>query len=65
MDKYRGPAEKKLKGVHPDEIMREALEHAAFSSLEREHFFDKVYGDILVDCFLNFLSNRTSRSQEA
>ena len=64
MEKYRGPAEKKLKGVHPDEIMREALEYAEFSSREREHFFDKVYGDILVDCFLNFLQTEPHESKK-
>ena len=64
MDKYRGPAEKKLKGVHPDEVMREALEYAEFSSRDREHFFDKVYGDILVDCFLNFLQTEPHESKK-
>lgn len=64
MDKYKGPAEKRLKGVHPDELMREALEHAEFSSREREHFFNKVYGDILVDCFMNFLSTEPHEAKK-
>ena len=36
MDKYRGAAEKKLKGQHPDMIAKEALNRAEFSSRERE-----------------------------
>ena len=64
MDKYRKTAEKKLKGVHPDELMREALQHAEFSSREREYFFDKVYGDILVDCFINFLQTEPHEAKK-
>ena len=64
MDKYKEPAEKRLKGVHPDEIARDALEHAEFSSREREQFFDKVYGDILTDCFLNFLQTEPHESKK-
>lgn len=56
MDKYRKTAEKKLTNkVHPDQLAKEALVNAEFSSREREMFFDKVYGDLLVDYFINWL----------
>ena len=46
MDKYRKPAEKKLKGQHPDLVAKEALVRAEFSSREREHVFrGSVWGD--------------------
>ena len=56
MDKYRKSAEKKLGDkIHPDIIAKEALIDAEFSSREREVFFDKVYGDLLVDYFIAWL----------
>ena len=55
MDKYRKPAEKKLKGTHPDIIAKEALIKASFASREREEFFDGVYGEIMVDYFIQWL----------
>lgn len=55
MDKYRKPAEKKLKGQHPDTIAKEALVKAEFASREREMFFEEVYGDLLVEYFINWL----------
>ena len=56
MDKYRKAAEKRLTTkVHPDQLAKEALVNAEFSSREREMFFDKVYGDLLVDYFINWL----------
>ena len=56
MDKYRKAAEKKLgTKVHPDTLAREALVNAEFSSREREEFFEGVYGDLLVDYFINWL----------
>ena len=56
MDKYRKAAEKKLtEKVHPDMLAKEALVNAEFSSREREEFFDKVYGELLVEYFLNWL----------
>ena len=55
MDKYRQAAEKKLKGQHPDMIAKEALNIAEFSSRERENFFDNVYGELLVEYFINWL----------
>ena len=56
MDKYRKAAEKKLgTKVHPDTLAREALINAEFSTREREVFFEGVYGDLLVDYFINWL----------
>ena len=55
MDKYRKTAEKKLKGQHPDQIAKEALVRASFSSREREEFFDEAYGEILVEYFIQWL----------
>ena len=56
MEKYRKEAEKKLTTkTHPDTIAKEALVNAAFASREREEFFDKVYGELLVEYFLNWL----------
>lgn len=55
MEKYRKTAEKKLKGQHPDLIAKEALVRAEFSSRERENFFDGVYGELLVEYFINWL----------
>ena len=64
MDKYRKPAEKKLKGQHPDIQAKEALEYAEFSSREREYFLDKVYGDILTDCFIEFLKTEPHEAKK-
>ena len=56
MEKYRRAAEKKLGDkVHPDIIAQEALETAEFSSREREYFFDRAYGDLLADYFVEWL----------
>lgn len=56
MDKYKKAAEKKLTNkVHPDMLAREALLNAEFSSREREEFFDRVYGELLVEYFINWL----------
>ena len=56
MDKYRKSAEKKLGGkVHPDIIAQQALEEAEFVSREREYFFDRAYGDLLCDYFIEWL----------
>ena len=55
MEKYRSSAEKKLKGQHPDLQAKEALVRAEFSSRQREEFFDGVYGELLVEYFLNWL----------
>ena len=56
MEKYRKAAEKKLTlKVHPDQIAKEALVTAEFSSRERETFFDNAYGELLVEYFINWL----------
>ena len=55
MDKYRETAEKKLKGQHPDLVAKEALVTAEFASREREIFFDRAFGDIMVDYYLQWL----------
>ena len=57
MDKYRKSAEKRLdpKKMHPDAAAKEALVNAAFSSREREMFFESAYGDILVQYFIQWL----------
>lgn len=55
MDKYKTAAEKKLKGVHPDIIAKDALVKAEFASREREHFFTGAYGELMVDYYLQFL----------
>lgn len=49
MEKYRKPAEKKLKGIHPDLKAKEALVRAEFSSREREEFFNEAFGELMVD----------------
>ena len=70
MDKYKQAAVKKLTNkVHPDLLAKEALVRAIvlmiscergfskseFSSREREVFFDNVYGELLVEYFINWL----------
>ena len=56
MDKYRKAAEKKLTTkVHPDQLAKEALVNAEFSSRQREDFFNAAYGDILVEYFIKWL----------
>ena len=64
MEKYRGPAEKKLKGQHPDIIAKEALSRAEFSSREREYFFDNAYGELLVDYFLQFMNTEPHENKK-
>lgn len=61
MEKYRQAAEKKLidTKVHPDTLAREALVNAEFSAREREDFFNVVYGDILVDYFIQWVSTES------
>jgi|TARA_R100001463_G_scaffold61782_2_gene114617 hypothetical protein len=56
MDKYKKAAEKRLtQKVHPDELAKEALVNAEFSSREREAFFTNAYGELLVDYFITWL----------
>lgn len=56
MDKYKKSAEKKLKGVHPDVLAKEALVKAEFSKREREEFFTGAYGELMVDYYIQFLN---------
>ena len=64
MDKYRGSAEKKLKGTHPDVIARKALQDAEFSKRDREYFFNEAYGDILVDFFIEWLGTESHETKK-
>ena len=56
---YQDAAEKKLandssfneKKIPPQELARIALVEGTFATKEREEFFDKAYGEILVDYF--------------
>ena len=55
MEKFRKTAEKKLKGLHPDLLAKEALVKGEFASRERESFFNDAYGELLVTYFINWL----------
>lgn len=63
MDKYRATAEKKLGNnksygnhkIHPEELARRAHVQGHFAAKEREEFFDEVYGEVLVDFFIEWL----------
>ena len=63
MDKYRKTAEKRLGNtksygnhkVHPDELARLAHVKGHFAAKERAEFFDEVYGEVLVDLFVEWL----------
>ena len=55
MDKYRKPAEKKLKGIHPDLLAKEALVKAQFSSQVKEEFFNEAFGELMVDYYVKFM----------
>ena len=63
MDKYRETAEKRLGNkksygnhkIHPEELARLAHVKGHFASRERDEFFDEVYGEVLIDLFLEWL----------
>ena len=63
MDKYRETAEKRLSNntsygnhkIHPEEMARRAHVQGHFAAKERTEFFDEVYGEVLVDFFLEWL----------
>ena len=55
MDKYRQPAEKRLKGIHPDLLAKEALVKAEFSNRAREEFFNEAFGELMVDYYIKFM----------
>lgn len=71
MDKYRQTAEKRLGNtksyghhkIHPEELARQAHSKGAFSSQERESFFDEVYGEVLVDYFLEWLKTESHETK--
>ena len=64
MDKYRGTAEKKLKGQHPDLVAKEALVRAEFSERMKEEFFNEAYGELLVDYFIQFLGTEPHENKK-
>jgi len=63
MEKYRESAEKRLGNkksygnhkVHPEELARMAHVKGHFAAKERDEFFDEVYGEVLVDYFVEWL----------
>tara|TARA_R100000656_G_scaffold122844_1_gene98784 strand:+ start:699 stop:1037 length:339 start_codon:yes stop_codon:yes gene_type:complete len=63
MDKYRKTAEKRLGNtksygshkIHPDELARLAHVKGHFAAKERTEFFDEVYGEVLIDYFIEWL----------
>lgn len=55
MDKYKAPAEKKLKGIHPDLQAKEALVKAEFSDRMKEEFFNEAFGELMMDYYLRFM----------
>ena len=71
MDKYRQTAEKRLGNkksygnhkIHPDELARQAHVKGHFASKEREDFFDEVYGEVLVDYFLEWLRTESHETK--
>ena len=63
MEKYRKAAEKKLGNkksygnhkVHPEVLARRAHVQVHFADRERDEFYDEVYGEVLVDFFVEWL----------
>jgi hypothetical protein len=63
MEKYRESAEKRLGNkksygnhkIHPEELARMAHVKGHFAAKERDEFFDEVYGEVLVDYFIEWL----------
>ena len=63
MDKYRKTAEMKLGNkksngnhkIHPEELARQAHVKGHFAAKERTEFFDEVYGEVLIDLFIEWL----------
>jgi len=63
MDQYKKAAETRLNNsashgnhkVHPEELARRAHTRGHFAAKERDEFFDQVYGDILVEYFMQWL----------
>ena len=71
MDKYRQTAKKRLGNkksygnhkIHPDELARQAHVKGHFAAKEREDFFDEVYGEVLVDYFLEWLRTESHETK--
>jgi len=71
LDKYRQTAEKRLGNkksygnhkIHPDELARQAHVKGHFAAKEREDFFDEVYGEVLVDYFLEWLRTESHETK--
>jgi len=71
LDKYRQTAEKRLGNkksygnhkIHPDELARQAHVKGHFAVKEREDFFDEVYGEVLVDYFLEWLKTESHETK--
>lgn len=63
MEKYRDAAEKRLGNkksygnhkIHPEELARRAHVKGHFAAKERDEFFDEVYGEVLIDFFVEWL----------
>ena len=63
MDKYRETAEKRLGNeksygkhkIHPEELARRAHVKGHFAAKERDECFDEVYGEVLIDLFIEWL----------
>lgn len=63
MDKYRKTAEERLGNnksygkhkIHPEELARRSHIKGHFAAKERDEFFDEVYGEVLVDYFIEWL----------
>ena len=55
MDKYSKPAEKRLKGIHPDLKAKEALVRAEFTDRMKEEFFNEAFGELMFDYYIKFM----------
>ena len=71
MEKYRKVAETRLGNktsygnhkIHPDELARRAHTKGHFAAQERDAFFDEVYGEVLIDYFLQWLKTESHETK--
>lgn len=71
MEKYRKTAEKRLGNnksygnhkIHPEELARMAHIKGHFAAKERDEFFDEVYGEVLVDLFVEWLKTESHETK--
>ena len=71
MEKYRKTAEKRLGNnksygnhkIHPEELARLAHVKGHFAAKERDEFFDEVYGEVLVDLFIEWLKTESHETK--